>query len=80
MSTEDPGFAAGTAARPLAAPNPRNPSGTPLRPNDPTVTGHDDEGPPVVVIQARGGSKGLPLKNLLPVAGVPLVAWRPGGP
>ncbi len=29
---------------------------------------------PVVVIPARGGSKGLRAKNLLPIAGVPLVA------
>src|SRR5688572_22982405 len=27
------------------------------------------------LIPARGGSKGLPRKNLLPLAGKPLVAW-----
>lgn len=27
------------------------------------------------VIPARGGSKGLPRKNVLPLAGVPLIAW-----
>ena len=33
--------------------------------------------PPVVfgVIPARGGSKGIPRKNLRPIAGKPLVAW-----
>lgn len=29
----------------------------------------------LVVVPARGGSKGIPLKNLQPVAGRPLVAW-----
>lgn len=29
----------------------------------------------LVVVPARGGSKGVPLKNLRPLAGVPLVAW-----
>src|SRR5688572_8523252 len=29
----------------------------------------------LAVIPARGGSKGLPRKNLLPLAGQPLVAW-----
>lgn len=33
-------------------------------------------GPTVVaIVPARGGSKGLPRKNLRPLAGVPLVAW-----
>ena len=33
--------------------------------------------PPEVlaVVPARGGSKGLPRKNVLPVAGKPLIAW-----
>ncbi len=29
----------------------------------------------VCIIPARGGSKGLPKKNILPIAGKPLVAW-----
>ncbi|WP_341854296.1 hypothetical protein [Brachybacterium sp. GPGPB12] len=29
----------------------------------------------LVVIPARGGSKGIPRKNLLPVGGRPLIAW-----
>jgi N-acylneuraminate cytidylyltransferase len=29
----------------------------------------------LVVVPARGGSKGVPRKNLLPVAGKPLLAW-----
>lgn len=29
----------------------------------------------VAVIPARGGSKGIPRKNILPVAGKPLIAW-----
>jgi len=29
----------------------------------------------LVVVPARGGSKGIPLKNLQPVAGRPLIAW-----
>ena len=29
----------------------------------------------VAVIPARGGSKGLPQKNILPLAGKPLIAW-----
>jgi N-acylneuraminate cytidylyltransferase len=29
----------------------------------------------LAVIPARGGSKGIPLKNVVPVAGRPLVAW-----
>ena len=29
----------------------------------------------LVVIPARGGSKGLPRKNVLPLAGKPLIAW-----
>lgn len=32
-------------------------------------------GPVLAVITARGGSKGLPRKNLLPCAGQPLIAW-----
>lgn len=27
------------------------------------------------VILARGGSKGIPLKNIKPLAGVPLIGW-----
>src|SRR5262249_33542953 len=30
------------------------------------------------LISARGGSKGLPRKNVLPVAGKPLIAWTIG--
>jgi len=29
----------------------------------------------IVVIPARGGSKGIPGKNILPIAGKPLIAW-----
>jgi YrbI family 3-deoxy-D-manno-octulosonate 8-phosphate phosphatase len=29
----------------------------------------------LAIIPARGGSKGLPRKNVLPVAGLPLIAW-----
>lgn len=29
----------------------------------------------LAIIPARGGSKGLPLKNILPLAGKPLIAW-----
>lgn len=29
----------------------------------------------LAVIPARGGSKGLPGKNILPIAGLPLIAW-----
>ena len=29
----------------------------------------------VAVIPARGGSKGIPRKNLMPVAGKPLIVW-----
>ncbi len=29
----------------------------------------------IAIIPARGGSKGLPRKNVLPVAGKPLIAW-----
>ena len=29
----------------------------------------------IAIIPARGGSKGLPRKNILPIAGKPLVAW-----
>jgi CMP-N,N'-diacetyllegionaminic acid synthase len=29
----------------------------------------------LVVVPARGGSKGIPLKNIVPVAGRPLIAW-----
>ena len=29
----------------------------------------------VALISARGGSKGVPRKNVLPVAGKPLIAW-----
>ena len=29
----------------------------------------------LALIPARGGSKGLPGKNILPVAGRPLLAW-----
>lgn len=30
----------------------------------------------LAIIPARGGSKGLPRKNILPVAGLPLIAWN----
>ena len=30
---------------------------------------------PVVLVPARGGSKGIPRKNVLPVGGKPLIAW-----
>ena len=33
------------------------------------------KGPNVAVIPARGGSKGLPRKNILPFLGKPLIAW-----
>ena len=29
----------------------------------------------LAIIPARGGSKGLPRKNILPVGGKPLIAW-----
>ena len=29
----------------------------------------------IAIIPARGGSKGLPRKNILPLAGKPLIAW-----
>jgi N-acylneuraminate cytidylyltransferase len=29
----------------------------------------------LAIIPARGGSKGLPRKNILPVNGKPLIAW-----
>jgi YrbI family 3-deoxy-D-manno-octulosonate 8-phosphate phosphatase len=32
--------------------------------------------PTIAVIPARGGSKGLPRKNLLPLCGRPLIAWN----
>lgn len=31
---------------------------------------------PICIIPARGGSKGLPRKNLLPLCGRPLIAWN----
>lgn len=31
---------------------------------------------PIAIIPARGGSKGLPRKNILPLCGRPLVAWN----
>ncbi|MBI5521275.1 MAG: acylneuraminate cytidylyltransferase family protein [Desulfarculus sp.] len=37
--------------------------------------GQDDNGQVLALITARGGSKGLPRKNLLPLAGRPLIAW-----
>ena len=30
---------------------------------------------PLAIITARGGSKGIPRKNLLPLASKPLIAW-----
>jgi CMP-N-acetylneuraminic acid synthetase len=38
----------------------------------------DGSNPDVILalIPARGGSKGLPRKNILPVGGKPLIAWR----
>ena len=30
----------------------------------------------ICIIPARGGSKGLPRKNLLPLCGRPLIAWN----
>jgi CMP-N,N'-diacetyllegionaminic acid synthase len=30
----------------------------------------------IVIIPARGGSKGLPRKNVLPICGKPLIAWN----
>lgn len=32
--------------------------------------------PTIVIIPARGGSKGLPRKNVLPLCGRPLIAWN----
>lgn len=40
-----------------------------------TVEGAGEATAPLVVIPARGGSKGIPGKNLRPFAGRPLVAW-----
>lgn len=37
--------------------------------------GQDDNGQVLALITARGGSKGLPRKNLLDLAGRPLIAW-----
>ncbi|MBI4797690.1 MAG: acylneuraminate cytidylyltransferase family protein [Desulfarculus sp.] len=37
--------------------------------------GQDNGGQVLALITARGGSKGLPRKNLLPLAGRPLIAW-----
>ncbi|MFA5219447.1 MAG: acylneuraminate cytidylyltransferase family protein, partial [Bacteroidales bacterium] len=34
-----------------------------------------DYQPYIAIIPARGGSKRLPGKNLLPLAGKPLIAW-----
>ena len=31
---------------------------------------------PICIIPARGGSKGLPRKNVLPLCGRPLLAWN----
>ncbi len=29
----------------------------------------------IALITARGGSKGLPRKNILPLGGIPLIGW-----
>ena len=39
----------------------------------PAEAAHD--GRVLVLVPARGGSKGIPRKNLLPVAGRPLIEW-----
>lgn len=45
------------------------------RPTHESALVADSNKPPLTIIPARGGSKGLPGKNLLPLAGKPLIAW-----
>ena len=45
--------------------------------NEETINCYNDagDGKVLAIIPARGGSKGLPRKNILPLAGKPLIAW-----
>jgi CMP-N-acetylneuraminic acid synthetase len=42
---------------------------------EPHTTQRHGDGQVLALITARGGSKGLPRKNVLPLAGRPLIAW-----